>query len=433
VQHSRPQRNTLTNVVAMVFPAYGPPTREAVDAELKRLGDDSARVAEALAELADNSGYKLLDSAALTGVTAQRWQRASGRIAALWDNYTAFQDVLNRATEIRGRRPKPRLEDLNAIADLLRGKSITLSTKAVALSERTLLGPSIVTEKATLGETLNLMNSDFQLAADFVTAADAAWNRLFEQADPVQQRLRQVIASTMEIGDRALGTMVATVGDEYTKLRREVFADPIGMGAPGSDFPRRLARIREELETAAAAVSGAADLRADFERRVGQLSRLIDRIADVEDAQRAAATEAREKILVGALPAPTNQVPALRARLAALSEWRERGLWRRLAEEASALEAALDDAQTAASRVHQAIAGLLERREELRGRLAAYRVRAARSGAAETPRLEALYGQARELLWSKPCDLAASTRALSAYQKAVLALAQPGEGGGVRA
>jgi hypothetical protein len=416
----------------MVFPAYGPPTREAVDAELKRLGEDAARVSEALLELADNSGYKLLDSAPLTGVTAQRWQRAAGRIAALWDNYTAFQDVLNRAAEIRGRRPKPRLEELNAIADLLRGKSITLSTKAVALSERTLLGPSTVTEKATLAETLNLMNSDFQLAADFVTAADSAWNRLFEQADPVQVRLRAVIAMVREIDDRALATTVAGVGDEYTKLRRDVFADPIGMAAPNSDFSRRLARARQELEAAAAAVSGAADLRADFERRAGQLSRLIDRIADVEDAQRAAETQAREKILVGALPAPTNQAPALRARLAALSDLRERGLWRRLSEEAIALETALETAQAAASRVHQAIAGLLERREELRGRLAAYRVRAARSGAAEAPPLEALYVQARELLWSKPCDLAASTRALAAYQKAVLALDQPGGGGVVR-
>jgi hypothetical protein len=416
----------------MVFPAYGPPTREAVDAELKRLGDDAARVSEALMELADNSGYKLLDSAPLTGVTAQRWQRASARIAGLWDDYTAFQDVVNRAAEIRGRRPKPRPEELNAIAELLRGKSITLSTKAVALSERTLLGPSIVTEKATLAETLSRMNSDFQLAADFVTAADSAWNRLFEQADPVQARLKEVIATVREIGDRALATMVAGIGDEYTKLRREVFADPIGMAGPKSDFPRRLARVREELEAAAATVTGAADLRADFERRAGQLSRLIDKIADLEGAQRVAEAQAREKILVGALPAPTNQAPALRARLAALGDLRDRGLWRRLAEEATALETALDDALAAAGRVHQASAGLLERREELRGRLAAYRVRAARSGAAETPRLEALYHAARELLWSKPCDLAASTRALAAYQKAVLALDQPGGGGVVR-
>jgi len=417
----------------MVFPAFGPPTREAVDAELARLGQDAARVADALLALADHPGYKLLDSAPLTGVTAQRWQRTAARIAGLWDDYTAYQDVLSRAGEIRGRRAKPRPEDLNAIAELLRGKSITLSTKHLALSERTLLGPSTVSETATLAETLHRMNTDFQLAADFVTAADATWNRLFQQADPVQERIKQVAAVVRQLEDRTLATALAGIGDEYAKLRREVFADPIGVAAPGSAFPSRLERIRQDVESVAAAATGAADLRADFEQRTAQLSRLIDRIADVEDAQRAAERAAREKILVGALPAPTTQAPALRARLAALAELRDRGLWRRLADEAAALETALDNALNAANRVHRAVAGLLERREELRGRLAAYRVRAARSGAAEESRLEALYLQARDLLWSKPCDLAASTRALAVYQKAVLALDQPGRGGGVRA
>jgi hypothetical protein len=417
----------------MVFPAAGLPTREAVDAELARLGKDAARVSDALLELADNAGYKLLESVAPTGVTAQRWQRCADRIAALWDNYTAFQDVLNRAAEIRGRRPKPRPEDLSAIADLLRGESITLSTKAVALSERTLLGPSVVSETATLAATLSLMNRDFQLAADFVTAADSAWNRLFEQIDPLQERLKQVAATVRALEDRMLATALSAVADEYAALRREVFADPLGLAGPGSDFSRRVEGVRGRLEAVAATATGAADLRDDFRQRSGQLSQLVDRIAEVEDAQRIDEALVRERILVGALPPPTTQAAALRARVAALAALRDRGLWRRLAQEADALEIALGEAMAAAERTHQAIAGLLERREELRGRLAAYRVRAARSGAAEDPRLEAYYRAARDLLWSRPCDLAASTRALAAYQKAVLALdEQPGRGGVVR-
>jgi hypothetical protein len=417
----------------MVFPAFGAPTREAVDAELARLGRDAATVAEALLELAEHPGYKLLDSAPLTGVTAQRWQRAAARIAGLWDDYTAFQDVLNRATELRGRRAKPRPEELAAIAELLRGKSITLSTKHLALSERTLLGPRTVSESATLAETLARMNTDFKLAADFVTAADTAWNRLFQQADPLQQRIEQVAGTVRELGDRALAVELSAVAGENAKLRREIFADPIGAAAPGHGLTERLEQVRRNLEAVAAAAGGAADLRAGFEQRAAGLARLIDRVVDVEDAQRAAAAQVREKIRVGSLPAATDHAPALRARLAALSELSERGLWHRLSQEAAALDETVEAALAAAHRVHQAVAGLLERREELRGRLAAYRVRAARSGAAEDPRLEELYCTARDLLWSKPCDLAASTRALAAYQKAVLALGQPGRGGGDRA
>jgi hypothetical protein len=399
-----------------------PMTRDQVDALLARLTADAGRISDALIELTDNSGYKLLDSAPLSGVTAERWHRAAARITALWDNYTAFQDVLNRATGIRERRPKPRVEELTAITKLLRGSSLTLSTKAVALSERTLLGPSTITETATLDETLRRMDTDYQTAADFVAEAESAWNRLFDQADPVQARIKAVAASAAKVEDRTLATALAAVSDEYAALRREVFADPIGLAGPRSTFPARLARIRENLESVGATAAGAADLRADFDRRAGYLARLIDRVAEVEDAQRAAEREAREKILVAALPPLDNLCPALRARLQALAALRDQGSWRLLAERAADLEAALQAALERATRTLQAVTGLVERREELRGRLTAYRVRAARHGAAEDTALEAYYQAARDLLWSRPCDLAASTRALAAYQKAVRAL-----------
>lgn len=400
----------------------GPPTREAVDARLARLDAEAARISESLLELADHPGYRLLENAPLTGETARRWQANAALVAALWDDYTGYQDVLNRAGEIRARRPKPRPEELAAIAALLDGPSITLSTKTLGLSERTLLGPSAVARTATLAESVARMDTGFRAVAEFVAAADTAWNRLFQQADPVGRRLAEVIAAVREIGERPIAAALAAIGDEYAALRKEIFADPIGLCEERSGFPARLASVREALEALATTAADAADLRADFERRRARLAALLERVEDAEAAQRAAESEVREKILVAALPAPTDGAPALRARLAALGALREGGRWTRLAEEAAALETALGDALAAAARTRQAIGGLLERREELRGRLSAYRVRAARLGAAEDSDLEAYYRAARDHLWSKPCDLAASTRALAVYQKAVLAL-----------
>lgn len=66
-----------------------PLTREAVDAELDRLRADAGRVSDALVELTEYNAYKLLESAPLSGLTAERWQRVSGKIAALWDDFTA--------------------------------------------------------------------------------------------------------------------------------------------------------------------------------------------------------------------------------------------------------------------------------------------------------------------------------------------------------
>ena len=413
------------------MPQYGtnppvPLTRENVDDELARLEADAGRVSDALVELTEYNSYKLLESAPLSGTTAQRWQRMSAKIAALWDDFTAYQDVLNRAKEIRGRRIKPRPEDLAAITKLVRGDSITLSTKSVALSERTLLGPSTISETATLAQTLNRMNTEYQLAADFIAQTEEAWNRLFAAADPVQARLKQLGETARGIGDRSVNTAVAGLIDSYSALRREVFADPLGLVVQGSTFNGRLAEIERQIGVVAEAASHQADLRADYDRGTEHLRQLVERVDEVEAAQRQVAQTVRDKILLENLPAFTTQAPALRARLGALDALRAQGQWGRLTSEAAILADALDAALAAATKVEQLMSGLLERREELRGRLQAYRVRAARKGAAESQPLEAYYQTARELLWTKPCDLAASTRALSVYQKAVLALDEAG-------
>jgi hypothetical protein len=404
------------------FSPLAPLTRDNVDAELARLDADAGRVSDALVELTEYNSYKLLESAPLSGTTAQRWQRVSTKIAALWDDYTAYQDVLNRAREIRGRRVKPRPEDLAAITKLVHGSSITLSTKNVALSERTLLGPSAVSETATLAQTLRRMDTEYQLAADFVAQTEEAWNRLFAVADPVQERLKRLGETARGIGDRSVSTAVAGLIDSYQALRREIFADPLGMTAAGSAFPGRLAEIDRQIGVVAEAAAHQADLRADYERGTEHLRQLVERVDEVEAAQRTVAETVRDKILIENLPAFTTQAPALRARLAALDALRNQGQWARLASEAAILADALDAALAAAAKVEKLMSGLLERREELRGRLQAYRVRAARKGAAESQPLEAYYQTARDLLWTKPCDLAAATRALGVYQKAVLAL-----------
>ena len=62
----------------------------------------------------------------------------------------------------------------------------------------------------------------------------------------------------------------------------------------------------------------------------------------------------------------------------------------------------------------------MAKRDELRGLLGAYKAKAARLGGAEDPGLAQRYDQARDLLWTAPCDLAAAETAVAAYQQAVL-------------
>jgi hypothetical protein len=70
------------------------------------------------------------------------------------------------------------------------------------------------------------------------------------------------------------------------------------------------------------------------------------------------------------------------------------------------------------------LAGLLDRRTELRGRLEAYRAKAARLGHAESATLSALHRAAYDVLFTAPCDLLEATRAVGRYQRAVLDLVE---------
>jgi hypothetical protein len=62
---------------------------------------------------------------------------------------------------------------------------------------------------------------------------------------------------------------------------------------------------------------------------------------------------------------------------------------------------------------------LVERRGELRGRFDAYRAKAARLGVVERPDVLAAGDRVHDLLWTRPCDLAAATVAVVEYQRLV--------------
>jgi hypothetical protein len=88
-----------------------------------------------------------------------------------------------------------------------------------------------------------------------------------------------------------------------------------------------------------------------------------------------------------------------------------------LADDLVAVERAAAQARDRAAELRQLAEGLLARRDELRGRLSAYRAKAAARGLAEHPDLTELHAQARALLYAAPCDLRASTRSVHAYQQ----------------
>jgi hypothetical protein len=72
-------------------------------------------------------------------------------------------------------------------------------------------------------------------------------------------------------------------------------------------------------------------------------------------------------------------------------------------------------------RLRELAAGPLDWRNQLRAKLDGYQVEAVRRGIAEDTEIAQKYRIASELVWTKPCQLGAATRAVNAYQQAVIA------------
>jgi Protein kinase domain len=171
--------------------------------------------------------------------------------------------------------------------------------------------------------------------------------------------------------------------------------------AAASPFPEPtvLAEPTVRIAAAAAAVSGA---RAAWQDAMAAQERTAARIA------------------AALLPVP--EIASLADRLAALDGLTAAGHWAQLASDLDVIEKQAAAASAACREAEQEAVALLDRREELRGLLDAYRARATRLGAIEDTELEARYACARELLWTRPCDLSASADAVTGYQRAVRAL-----------
>ena len=149
----------------------------------------------------------------------------------------------------------------------------------------------------------------------------------------------------------------------------------------------------------------------------------IDALAAAAAAARAARLDAvaartEAAVRISALPPPPPEIAG--PPLASLGSLAADGQWARLAAELDRCEAELAGAAAQTAGVRQAAADAIGKRDELRGLLRAYKVKAARLGAAEDPDLGARYDQAYGLLWTAPCDLAAAEAAVVAYQRAIL-------------
>jgi len=386
-------------------------SREEIDRALAQVEADSERIAASLVEMDAHPGHRLLRDTALTGLTARRWAEASAAMTTLWEQYTTYRDLVTRAREVRSRRSRPGDEEIEELTHILGGPVVELDSEAIPIERRGLTGAAQVTERITMAELLSRMRQAFDTVTAVLAAAESAWSASIGRLDPIDQRVHAVSVLAESVGE----------GD-FTSLRRDlekarelVLTDVLTAQATDAlpDIERRLT----ELETR---LTELARIRDEFSSRLVALESVVSDVEAAEAMARQTYAAVLDKIASPGLSTPTAQgSTAIRGRLQRLQARMDTAGWATLGREADELDrfamTTLDSVRTSV----RAITGLLDRRAELRGRLEAYQVKAARLGHAEDAELSGLHDEAHEILFTAPCDLPAATRALNRYRQAI--------------
>lgn len=238
--------------------------------------------------------------------------------------------------------------------------------------------------------------------------------------DAVLGRIEQHITVT-EQSDADLASVVAALDVDLADA--QCLSEQLGIATNrlAELTTRRVGALRTVAAltpVAADAATLAAELRAADAQRVALLARLAGLPAELaalrarEVEVRATVTLVREKVRpVPNLAPPSVQAlgePDTEASLAGLPWSAARARVEPYVSKVERLGAALDE-------VERRYRAALERRDDLRGLLQAYRDKAGARGLAEDAVLEPKYRAAETLLWTAPCDLEAAERLVADY------------------
>ncbi|WP_433603150.1 hypothetical protein ACQPXH_16255 [Nocardia sp. CA-135953] len=376
-----------------------------IDAELTTRTIEFDAITATLLELDKHPGHTLLQRYPPTGVTEQRWLPVRAALALMWEDYSRLQIILESARKVRGTRARLDDAERTELTRLLRGRPYEAARTPIPMAQRSLTGPAEEVLFVGLADTVDRMRATFPEIAEFLDAIDAVNTRVMSGLAPLQDTLDKAGAAGGET------TQLRAIGDGIAALLSRSATDPLALTVPEIDA--RVAELSGELRQVATILAELDAVAADWAEAVAETRRRLALLRATRARATRARTQVEAKILAGPLPVDEDNTDALEAELDALSA--KSGT----AAELVRLRTRIADADAGAATVEELAQGLLDRRGELRGRLAAYQAKAARLGVSEDRDVLASNQIAAGLLARRPCDLAAVTRAVADFQQII--------------
>lgn len=369
------------------------------------------RIAASLVELEQHPGHTLLTTTALFGRTAARWATAHRQLTQLWQDFGVHQGVVAAAVVVRDRRARPGDQEVAELRGLLREPTVEVARIVV---ERGITGTVERVEAITLDALTARMDVAYREVRDLVEQCNELHQRFLARLAPLADQVgaaRRLAGDLSTDPDDPTAAAIAALTTRIGDLDRACTADPLVLETSGP--LQQLTALEADVSAVSVGLASVGAVRDGWDDRLRELAAAVARVEALRDDERQTRQRAVDLIADTGLPAPPDRVPALRHQLAALPGIHR---WARRAEALAALHA---DVRSATGELTAAIdlaGGLVDRRAELRGRIDAYHARAVRLGFVEDGALRVLDERIRRLLWTRPCDLGAATRALAAYQ-----------------
>jgi hypothetical protein len=381
-----------------------------LDQELDRLREVSDHIAANLVELEIDSSRQLLEASALSGTSATRWAAACAALTDLWAWRALLDDLLSRAGRLRSKWRSGELRSL------LTGPSVELSRVPVPLTERDLLGDAEISTRCTPAELLAHMSSAFDEAKTIVGEFGAAWSALAPRLRAAGTALAQAQALASKLGESERRDLLEAA-DRIERLGVALGADPLGVD------PAELDTLIGSLEEAGRDLEAALALRAAFRTRLADARGRLAGLRLLIEETRAAHEEASAKVTAPASPPPPALPEDLGAQLDRIDAIAQSGAWREARSGLDGWSARVGALLADAQQILEANRAPVQARNQLRGLLDAYRVKAGRMGAIEDPELERIHAEAHEALYTAPTDLTRVAQLVRHYQEILSARA----------
>jgi hypothetical protein len=369
-------------------------TTDEVDRELESRTKEVDAMSATLLELENHAGLAHVRLYPPAGVTAQRWAVIEQSLAQLWQDLGRMSSILESARMVRARRSKPDDDDLVELTNLLRERTLEVSRQPIPLAQREFGGIREAVEYVGLADTAERMDAAYPAVVEFLDSVERINSLVAEKLAPTQKRLDAVGAAGPK---------------EMSELLQVSATDPLSLST--RDIEHRVTVIADTVERQATELAELAEIRANWADTVAALNQLLDALQQAGTRATQIRGQAVEIVLAGPFPQRADEEAELRAELQSLTSPDPKALL--------SLRHRIGAAMRAAHQEEELAQGLLDRRNELKGRLTAYQAKAARLGLGEDRDLLACSRIAEGLLSRQPCDLRAVTRAVSDFQQLI--------------